>query len=226
MKQILLVAATIQEIQPTLGFLAETHNRLTDRHFRTARAEIRVLITGVGLTLTAYTLGQFFAHNQPDLAVNAGIAGALDRTLAIGSVVEVVAEEFADLGAEDRNGGFLDLFQLGLANPDQTPFSGGKLVHAPEWPGLPEGLPRVAGISVNRVHGAETSIRRLRARTDGKVESMEGAAFFYACLTAGVPFAAIRSVSNYVEPRNRSNWNIPLAVHNLNAVLIKLFQSN
>ena len=32
---------------------------------------------------------------------------------------------------------------------------------------------------------------------------MEGAAFMYACLIQGVPFAQVRAVSNIVERRNR-----------------------
>ena len=32
---------------------------------------------------------------------------------------------------------------------------------------------------------------------------MEGAAFMYACLIHGVPFAQVRAVSNIVERRNR-----------------------
>jgi futalosine hydrolase len=51
------------------------------------------------------------------------------------------------------------------------------------------------------------------------LESMEGAAFFYACLSDGVPFAEIRSVSNYVAERDKSHWNVPLAIQNLDKTL-------
>ena len=37
---------------------------------------------------------------------------------------------------------------------------------------------------------------------------MEGAAFMYACLIAGVPFAQVRAVSNRVERRNRAAWDL------------------
>jgi futalosine hydrolase len=45
---------------------------------------------------------------------------------------------------------------------------------------------------------------------------MEGAAFHYVCLQEGMPFAQVRSISNYVEPRNRSAWKIKEAVIALN----------
>jgi len=51
---------------------------------------------------------------------------------------------------------------------------------------------------------------------------MEGAAFHYACLKEKVPYAEIRSISNYVEKRDRSKWNIPLAIKNLNDFFIVL----
>jgi futalosine hydrolase len=35
-----------------------------------------------------------------------------------------------------------------------------------------------------------------------------------------VPYIQLRSVSNYIEPRNRASWKIPLAVKNLNDTLI------
>jgi futalosine hydrolase len=32
----------------------------------------------------------------------------------------------------------------------------------------------------------------------------------------------IRSISNYVEKRNKENWNIPLALKNLHATILEL----
>ena len=40
-----------------------------------------------------------------------------------------------------------------------------------------------------------------------------------------VKFLQIRSISNYVETRNRENWNIPLAIQNLNQVLTEMLQA-
>ena len=54
---------------------------------------------------------------------------------------------------------------------------------------------------------------------------MEGAAFFLACLLSEVPFLEIRSISNFVEPRNREAWDLPLAIDNLNVALIELIKT-
>ncbi len=188
-----------------------------DAQFQYGALNVSLLITGVGLTATAFALGRTLASQRFDLAVNAGICGALDPKLPLGEVVLVVSEQFADLGAEEADGSFTDVFGLKLVDPDQVPFQHGLLLNEPG-----NFLPQVKGLSVNKVHGAAHSIAALRQRTDAQVESMEGAAFFYACLMAGIPFLEIRAVSNYVEPRNKSNWNIPLAIDRLNEVLISL----
>jgi futalosine hydrolase len=48
---------------------------------------------------------------------------------------------------------------------------------------------------------------------------MEGAAFFYVCSKEKIPFLALRSVSNRVEPRDKEKWNIHLALDNLSEKL-------
>jgi len=65
------------------------------------------------------------------------------------------------------------------------------------------------------VHGNEASIRKISNRINAEIESMEGAAFFYACREAGLPCMQIRAVSNYVEKRDRDSWQIGLAIKNL-----------
>lgn len=82
-----------------------------------------------------------------------------------------------------------------------------------------QGLPQAAGVTVNTVSGSTASIARLGQKYRPDVESMEGAAFHYSCLVEQVPFVQLRTISNYVEVRDKSRWNIPLAVENLNGTL-------
>jgi futalosine hydrolase len=51
---------------------------------------------------------------------------------------------------------------------------------------------------------------------------MEGAAFMYACLVHGIPFAQIRAVSNIVERRNRGAWKLREAVAALGTSLFAI----
>ena len=52
---------------------------------------------------------------------------------------------------------------------------------------------------MNTVHGNDRSIAASSSGASPQVESMEGAAFMYACLIDEVPFAQVRAVSNVVE---------------------------
>ncbi|MCH7534834.1 MAG: hypothetical protein IH948_03665 [Bacteroidetes bacterium] len=76
-------------------------------------------------------------------------------------------------------------------------------------------LASVKGISVNTVHGEINSIEKVKALFSPSVESMEGAAFFIACKNVGIEFAEIRAISNYVEERNTSKWEINKALDSL-----------
>ncbi len=221
---LLLVAATPFEIAPSLQYLQQAFVTTEQGAFQRGNLTVRPLITGVGMVATAWHLGLRFGQNRPGLALQAGIAGALDPALKLGDVVHVTAEQFGDLGVEERDGRLSDLFELELLEPNAPPFNNGLL-----WNNAAAEnrfLPTVQGLTVNKVHGSAPSIAAIRTKyPDAQVESMEGAAFFYACRLAEVPFLQIRSISNYVEPRNREAWDLPLAIGNLNLVLRNLLDS-
>ncbi|MBM3421485.1 MAG: hypothetical protein FJY11_10170, partial [Bacteroidetes bacterium] len=62
---------------------------------------------------------------------------------------------------------------------------------------------------------SETMIKMLMDSYNPDVETMEGASFFYICALEKIPFMAVRAVSNMIEERDRSNWDIPLALRSL-----------
>lgn len=221
---LLLVAATPFEIAPVLRFLDNGFSQSEPGTYQNNELQITPLITGAGCVATAWRLALRLSSAPFDWALNAGVAGAFDRSLALGDVVQVVTEQFGDLGVEDAAGGFTDLFQLGLADPNTPPFLHGKLYNPAA--GQASFLPTAHGLTVSRVHGSNSSIEAAkRGFPDVQVESMEGAAFFYGCLSANIPFAEIRSISNYVEPRNRANWQLETAIENLNQVLLEIIES-
>lgn len=222
--EILIIAATPFEIGPLIANLNGFYEKKGEGVFAKDDRIIRIVVSGVGIAATSWQLGQLLALSKPHLAINAGIAGAFDRSLRIGDVVHVVTERFGDLGVEESDGRFTDLFEMGLIDTSNALFINGKLQN----PSAAQTtfLPVVHGLTVNKVHGAAASIEAIRQKyPDAQVESMEGAAFFQACLSAGIPFLAIRSISNVVEPRNREAWNLPLAIDNLNKVLIELLEA-
>jgi futalosine hydrolase len=171
------------------------------------------LITGVGSVATAFHMANVLAFNTYDVVLNIGLAGAFNRNLSLGDVLEVNSDCFADLGAVDHER-FLSLIDLGLMSSDEFPYTNGQLV-PPPVNGLPTGLKRASSITVNSVHGDVRGIEAVQKQFPADLESMEGAAFFYAALFKGIPCVQIRAVSNYVEPRNRDAWEIKLALSNL-----------
>lgn len=225
---ILLVAATLPEVRPLLDALvprtASPDARL--HHLATASGtRVDLLVTGVGMVATASWCARALATRQYDAALNVGVCGSFSPAFPPGTVVHVVSEQLPELGAEDGPD-FLSLQQLGLLGDDDDPWRGGRLRCAtpPANPAL-AALPQAHGITVNTAHGDDASIARLRARLTPDVESMEGAAFMYACLTAGVPFAEVRAVSNVVERRNRAAWQLGPAIGNLTAATRRILDS-
>lgn len=221
---ILIASATPFEIQPLQEYLDKHYVKSSPYLYQRGPIQVSVLITGVGLPLMAYAMGRVLGAKEVHLAINAGIAGAFSTSLRIGDVVQVVSERFADLGVQEADGSFTDVHEMGLIDANAPPFSAGRLVNEPS--DTSSFLPKAHGLSVNRVHGHQPDIEAiLKKYPDADIESMEGAAFFYACLLEQIPFLEIRGISNFVEPRNRENWNIPLAIGRLNEVLIALVQS-
>jgi futalosine hydrolase len=180
-----------------------------------SRHTVDLVTTGVGMVATAAHCSRALARTPYDVALNLGLCGSFDPKLAPGAVVHVVTDRLPEMGAEDGET-FLTIQQLQLLDDDAFPFHRGELVNAtpPSNPAL-RGLPAVSGITVNTVHGNERSIAALTRRFQPQVETMEGAAFMYACLIADVPFAQVRAVSNVVERRNRESWRVADAIENL-----------
>lgn len=222
--QVLIVAATPFEIAPLREYLVTYFEQISENQFQKENLHIQLLITGVGQMLTAYALGVVLSHQTFDLLINAGVAGAFDQQLALGTVVNVVSERFGDLGAEDQDGSFLDIHDdLKLIAADASSFQNGRLLN--EGAMAYHFLPQVHGLTVNKVHGSAASIAAIQRRYAVDVESMEGVAFFYAALQQEIPFLQIRAISNYVKPRNRDQWQLGLAIKNLNETLIQFTQT-
>lgn len=223
MTSILIVAATPFEVAPLREYLEENYTSNTPFFYQKEGQEIVLLITGVGMTQTAYSMGKALAIKEFQLAINAGIAGAFDRNLTLGQVVNVISERYGDLGVEEADGRFTDMHELELIDGNQAPFKNNELnnIRGAEF----DFLPKVKGLTVNKVHGSADSIAAIQKKYSVQIESMEGAAFFQACLTEEIPFLEIRSISNYVEPRNRDNWELHKAIQSLNVVLIASLQS-
>lgn len=199
--KLLIVAATKMELKGLFqSFDLQGNDFIETKQFD-------VLVTGVGMTATAFALGKYLT-NSYNLVLNVGIAGSFDQSIKLGSLVQVSQDIFAELGAEDHDK-FLGIEELGFGKSSYNATADVSV------------LPKVKAITVNKVHGNSKSIVQIKQLFDVQIESMEGAAVFYACKQESIPCAQVRSISNYVKPRAKEEWKISLAIENLNNWLLE-----
>ncbi len=221
--KLLLAAATEGEITPLVQYLQQNWLPGTPLSFKKHSKEIQICITGVGQVATTYAVAKALQQTKYDFALQAGVGGSFDRNIALGDLVFITSERYGDLGAEDHEK-YIDVFDMGLIAGDRYPYVNNKLV----TPLLPIHekiqLQKVSGLTINIVSGNETTIKRRAEAYQCQVESMEGAAFHYVCINEQMPFAQVRSISNYVEPRDKSKWKMKEAIIALNKWLIDFLE--
>lgn len=224
--KITIIAATKMEIEPLIThfpFKIISSNLL---EFLNNDTNIHILITGMGMLSTAANLAIYATQNERDLFINAGIAGAFDRNISIGTVLFVESETYGDFGVEDGDE-FADFFDLGFLDKKEDAFQYGKKEAIGEIKNHPiiKNLKKVNSITVNKVHGNPKTIESLLKKYLPDIENMEGLAFYYVCYLLQKDCIEIRSISNYVEKRNKENWDIKGAIKNLNQTLFDLLES-
>ena len=216
-----ILSPTIFESAALLNYL-EKNFTLESGIYEKNELSISLSVCGVGLVNTAIHSSQVL-QKESDLLILIGLAGAFNRDIEIGTVVSVTEESYGDLGAEDQDGQLLSVHDLDLLPSNKSPFKNGKLINpsASEF----SFLPQVSSISVNKVSGSQKSIDLIEAKFGADIENMEGAAFFQVCLSQRKRFLQLRAISNYVEPRNKDNWQINKALVNLTDVLVSIIDN-
>jgi futalosine hydrolase len=223
--KILCVASSNSEVKllrDKLTFVSKIYYNLFN--YRLGTLDIDILITGHGSVFMAYHLTKILHTFSYDLAINLGIAGSFDYFLELGFVVNVIQDQFADLGFEEKDS-FFTLSEKEMLNEDSFPFTGEIMRSLGNFEiDVVESLIPVKAITVNTLHGRQENIQRIKGRFKCEIETMSGAAFFYVCLMEKVPFLQIRSVSYFIEIRKVDNWNLHLALGNLTATVLEVLE--
>ena len=177
--------------------------------------------SGVGMLATAFSLSKLIWEQQPDLVIQAGIAGTFDRQCPLSEVFLVGNEYLGDTGVFENNA-WRDLFDLKLEGADNTPFQNKALPN----PWLSKynllQLPVVDAITVNAISTNPEQIARLIEKYNPVLESMEGAVLHYICRQTNTPFLQLRAISNYVGVRDKKQWTIGPAIAILNETLLEI----
>lgn len=208
--KILLVAATKKEIELLLSSFEEKKS-----YYKYKEHKIYILITGVGIAATAYSLGQCFAEEKFDIAIQLGLAGAYERNVVLGEVYHVLSDRFLYFGAENED--FISAVKLQIGVKEDVLYA----TYNNMLPSLTS-LKKAKAITSNTIHSEKDSIEKIMEMYQPQIENMEGASFFYACKQKGIPCLQIRGISNYVTKRNKNNWNIALAQENLTKTMIQI----
>lgn len=215
MSKLLIVSSTAAELTPLQTFFLCPP--FPEFQISTVNRHIDVLITGIGMAAAAFQMGKIPPLKYSAL-IQAGIAGSFSEQLKLGTVCNVTEDCFSELGAETADG-FISADAMNL--PMDYKFK----LHTPTHLKIPE-WKKVKGVTVNTVSGRDASIAALRARFNPDIESMEGASFAMACMYLQYQGLQLRAISNRIENRNATAWNIPLAIEQLNAQLIELICLN
>jgi futalosine hydrolase len=207
--QVLIVTATVKEIAPLLEYYRNSkHLGNTD-----------VLISGIGLTATAYRLTKQINLKRPDLIIQAGVAGSFDKNIKPGEVVVVKQDTIADESVVELEK-LKTIFDLKFVPQNQFPFKKGWLINLNSDLFKKIKLRSVKAVSVNQISVSKQAISFYQQKFKPAIESMEGAALHYVCLMEKIPFLQVRSISNYIGERNKKNWDMKTSIENLNNELI------
>lgn len=212
--RVIISAATVAEWMPSFLNINALYTG------ESQRLKLQYHQSGIGMLAASFALTKLAIEDKPDLIIQVGIAGTFDQNLPLGSVVTIQEETIGDLGVEEE-GKWKDLFDLKLEKSSYHPFEKRKLPN--QWLDKYNllSLKEVSGITVNEISTNAERIQKLIKKYNPCIESMEGAALHYIARESNIPFIQIRAVSNYIGERNKANWEIKLAIDNLNQTLLQ-----
>jgi len=177
--------------------------------------------TGIGTANCASAVSLLLHIFSPSLLVMTGCAGAYPGSgLRIGDLAVATREIFADTGVL-RAEGMRDMRYMGLPLLERNgvpsfndfPLST-QLLNLARSSAAARGIALHAGsfLTVSACSGTLVRGEELRARYGAICENMEGAAAALVAARFGVDLLEVRGISNHVEDRDVSGWDIPLAV--------------
>ena len=202
---------------------------------------VKAVAAGIGQANTAHALTSMLEYGPGGLVILAGCAGAYPGSgLKVGDVAVATQESYVQLGAQTPDG-FMGLEEMGLptlvAGGDPYfgayPFSDefhselkvaaerSRFVSSKASKARPK-LHFGPFLTVSTVTGTTAAGKELFGRYGAVCENMEGAAAAQLCTMYGVPCIEVRGISNIVEDRDRSKWEVAVASRNC-VELIKNF---
>ena len=203
--------------------------------FHTGRSMGRDIIysaAGLGKTNAAHAATRLILKYVPAFVISFGIGGAYPSSgLKKGELAVATKEIYADEGVI-LNNRFETLETIGIPLVkisgkryfNEFPLDN-KLAREAIAAGLRTGTKVKPGVfaTVSSCTGTKKRALEISSRFNAICENMEGAAIAHICCLYKIPCIEIRGISNIVEARDVSKWDIDLAAENCQKALIELF---
>lgn len=188
-------------------------------------SKVAYIVSGMGKTNAAHAATLLLERFSPRLIILFGIGGAYPFSgLRVGDIAIAEKEVYGDEGVQTKEG-FQDTGLIGIPLLQK-----GRKIFFNEFP-LDRRLVRKAlksfyplplapqvksgtFVTVSSCTGTRKRALELRKRYGAVCENMEGAAVAHLCALYGIPLLELRGISNMVDNRDRSDWNIRLAAEN------------
>lgn len=166
-----------------------------------------LIVSGIGRTNAAAATTEAIIRNGPfDLAINAGVAGALPAGgLSIAETVVATQCVYFEEGLLTPSG-FEDIAAMGFALGD---FPGNVVpVDKAALARLTDHLSCGPIATVATCSGTDEAARQVEQRTGAVAEAMEGAAVVHAAHRLGVGAIELRTISNKTGDRQQQVWKL------------------
>ncbi|RYV51401.1 5'-methylthioadenosine/S-adenosylhomocysteine nucleosidase [Pengzhenrongella frigida] len=193
--------APFEDRSDTLG-RSSTLGQATIRLASFGQAHVLLVTSGIGLVNAAIATALAVTRSRPVRVISAGSAGGLHPTIQVGDIV--AGSNYVYGGADARMFGY----SLGQV-PGMPPHYAGDAdlladAQAPAGSKLLRG-PVISGDAF--IDG--TSVDAVRARfPDALATDMESAAIAHTCHLFGVPFLAVRAISDLCGPEAGSEFHL------------------
>lgn len=180
-----------------------------------------LLHTGIGKASAAAATTALLTACKPAAMIMLGCGGAYPESgLGIGDLALATAEIYGDEGVLAPEG-FLDLEAIGLPlvetdsvrlfnrfPVDKQLFERARPLLLQAADAANRQMKDGPFVTVSTCSGTARAGAELARRTGGICENMEGAAAAQVCAQQNVPFLEVRGISNLVEDRDLSRWDL------------------
>lgn len=211
-------------------------------HFRIIRGQIYnknvvYAASGIGKTNAAHAATILIENFAPELVILFGVGGAYPSSgLRIGDIAIAKKEAYGDEGVMVKDGfhgaesiGIPLLKKGGKKYFNEFPMNKSLIRRclsiiklAPYTLPLAPEVKSGTFVTVSTCTGTRKKASELEERFSAICENMEGAAVAHVCAMYGTPMLEIRGISNIVEDRDKSKWDLKLASDNCQKVVTEL----